>query len=54
MGRLGLPAHTARARFGKPSRNSQFGPSEANTSINLYNSLSASSKQDVLNFLRSL
>jgi CxxC motif-containing protein (DUF1111 family) len=34
--------------------NSQFGPSEANAVINNYNSLSAGSKQDVLNFLRSL
>jgi CxxC motif-containing protein (DUF1111 family) len=34
--------------------NSQFGPSEANTSVGVYNSLSAGNKQDVLNFLRSL
>jgi CxxC motif-containing protein (DUF1111 family) len=34
--------------------NSQFGPSEANEVINRYNSLTTSSKQDVLNFLRSL
>jgi CxxC motif-containing protein (DUF1111 family) len=34
--------------------NSQFGPSEANRVIDRYNSLSSSSRQDVLNFLRSL
>jgi CxxC motif-containing protein (DUF1111 family) len=34
--------------------NSQFGPSEANETINRYNSLSAGSRQDILNFLRSL
>jgi CxxC motif-containing protein (DUF1111 family) len=34
--------------------NSQFGPSEANTSVNSFNALSAGSRQDVLNFLRSL
>ncbi|HKS55966.1 MAG TPA: di-heme oxidoredictase family protein [Steroidobacteraceae bacterium] len=34
--------------------NSQFGPSEANTSVNVYNALGAGNKQDVLNFLRSL
>ena len=34
--------------------NSQFGPSEANTSVNAFNSLSAGNRQDVLNFLRSL
>ena len=34
--------------------NSQFGPSEANEVVNRYNSLSSSSRQDVLNFLRSL
>jgi CxxC motif-containing protein (DUF1111 family) len=38
----------------RSSGNSQFGPSEANTSVNVYNSLGAGSKQDVLNFLRSL
>jgi CxxC motif-containing protein (DUF1111 family) len=38
----------------RSSGNSQFGPSEANTSVNSFNSLSASSRQDVLNFLRSL
>lgn len=34
--------------------NGFYGPSEANTVINSFNSLSASSKQDLLNFLRSL
>jgi CxxC motif-containing protein (DUF1111 family) len=34
--------------------NSQFGSSEANTAVNSYNSLGQGSKQDVLNFLRSL
>jgi CxxC motif-containing protein (DUF1111 family) len=34
--------------------NSQFGPSEANEVVNRYNSLSSGSRQDVLNFLRSL
>jgi CxxC motif-containing protein (DUF1111 family) len=34
--------------------NSQFGPSEANETINRYNSLSSGSRQDILNFLRSL
>ena len=34
--------------------NSQFGPSEANSTIDRYNSLSSGSRQDVLNFLRSL
>jgi len=34
--------------------NSQFGPSEANTSVNAFNSLSQGNRQDVLNFLRSL
>jgi CxxC motif-containing protein (DUF1111 family) len=38
----------------RSSGNSQFGPSEANTSVGLYNSLSTGNKQDVLNFLRSL
>jgi CxxC motif-containing protein (DUF1111 family) len=38
----------------RSSGNSQFGPSEANTSVSLYNTLGAGSKQDVLNFLRSL
>jgi CxxC motif-containing protein (DUF1111 family) len=38
----------------RSSGNSQFGPSEANTAVNQYNSLGAGSKQDVLNFLRSL
>jgi hypothetical protein len=38
----------------RSSGNSQFGPSEANTSVGVYNSLSAGNKQDVLNFLRSL
>ena len=34
--------------------NSQFGPSEANSTIDRYNSLGGGSKQDILNFLRSL
>ncbi len=34
--------------------NSQFGPSEANSTIDRYNSLNSGSRQDVLNFLRSL
>ena len=34
--------------------NGTFGPSEANEVVNRYNSLGAGSKQDVLNFLRSL
>ena len=38
----------------RSSGNSQFGPSEANTSVNSFNSLSSASRQDVLNFLRSL
>jgi CxxC motif-containing protein (DUF1111 family) len=38
----------------RSSGNSQFGPSEANEVVNRYNSLSAGSRQDVLNFLRSL
>jgi CxxC motif-containing protein (DUF1111 family) len=38
----------------RSSGNSQFGPSEANAVIERYNSLSSSSRQDVLNFLRSL
>jgi CxxC motif-containing protein (DUF1111 family) len=38
----------------RSSGNSQFGSSEANTAVNQYNSLSAGSRQDVLNFLRSL
>jgi CxxC motif-containing protein (DUF1111 family) len=38
----------------RSSGNSQFGPSEANATVNNYNSLSAGSRQDVLNFLRSL
>lgn len=38
----------------RSSGNSQFGPSEANTSVNVFNSLSTSNRQDVLNFLRSL
>jgi CxxC motif-containing protein (DUF1111 family) len=38
----------------RSSGNSQFGPSEANEVVNRYNSLSSGSKQDVLNFLRSL
>jgi CxxC motif-containing protein (DUF1111 family) len=38
----------------RSSGNSQFGPSEANAVVNNYNSLSAGSRQDVLNFLRSL
>jgi CxxC motif-containing protein (DUF1111 family) len=38
----------------RSSGNSQFGPSEANTAVSQYNSLSAGSRQDVLNFLRSL
>lgn len=38
----------------RSSGNSQFGSSEANTSVNTFNSLSAGSRQDVLNFLRSL
>lgn len=36
------------------SGNSQFAPSEANRVIQLFNSLSASQRQDILNFLRSL
>ncbi len=38
----------------RSSGNSQFGPSEANATVNNFNSLSAGSRQDVLNFLRSL
>jgi CxxC motif-containing protein (DUF1111 family) len=38
----------------RSSGNSQFGPSEANEVVNRYNSLSSGSRQDVLNFLRSL
>jgi CxxC motif-containing protein (DUF1111 family) len=34
--------------------NSQFGPSEANEVVNRFNSLGQGSRQDVLNFLRSL
>jgi CxxC motif-containing protein (DUF1111 family) len=34
--------------------NSQFGPSEANVSVDVFNGLSESSKQNLLNFLRSL
>ena len=34
--------------------NTQFGASEANASVNFYNSLGAGNKQDLLNFLRSL
>jgi CxxC motif-containing protein (DUF1111 family) len=34
--------------------NGRFGPSEANTVINIYNSLRESDQQDLLNFLRSL
>jgi CxxC motif-containing protein (DUF1111 family) len=34
--------------------NSQFGPSEANRVVARFNNLPASSRQDVLNFLRSL
>ena len=34
--------------------NGRFGPSEANTVINIYNSLRESDQQDLMNFLRSL
>jgi len=34
--------------------NSTFGPSEANRVISNYNSLSDRSRQDIINFLRSL
>jgi hypothetical protein len=34
--------------------NSQFGSSEANRTIDRYNALGTGSKQDLLNFLRSL
>jgi CxxC motif-containing protein (DUF1111 family) len=38
----------------RSSGNSQFGPSEANSVVSNYNSLSTGGRQDVLNFLRSL
>ena len=38
----------------KSAKNNEFGPSEANAVIDIFNGLSATSKQDLLNFLRSL
>lgn len=38
----------------KSAGNATFGPSEANTVVNIFNQLQESRKQDLLNFLRSL